>query len=96
MDMAKQEADLVAGIVCQKRGVVKSPGLIQLTPGVQLQKSTDTLGQNYLRPQDIIVDNDADIAVVGRGIIKAKSPETAAKEYRDVLWECYESRLNQV
>ncbi|XP_077300501.1 rudimentary-like isoform X1 [Arctopsyche grandis] len=94
MKMVLDESETVAGIVCQSRDVLSSPGIIQLTPGVQLNASKDGLGQNYNSPEDVVIKRGADIAVVGRGIIVSEDPAKEAKIYRDKLWEAYEKRIS--
>lgn len=88
-----KDSDLIAGYVCQKN-IYTDPGLIQLTPGVQLLKSTDGLGQQYNLPQDV-VNSGADLVVVGRGVTKAENKLEAVLEYKKVLWEAYENRVKQ-
>lgn len=85
--------DFIAGIVCQNLGVVTNPGLIQLTPGVQLNSTNDELSQQYNSPETVVKDKGADIAVVGRGITSAANAAVAAKEYRDQLWTAYCDRI---
>lgn len=85
--------DFIAGIVCQNLGVVTNPGLIQLTPGVQLDQTNDELSQQYNSPETVVRDRGADIAVVGRGITNATNAAATAKEYRDQLWAAYCDRI---
>lgn len=94
--LAGTYSDLVAGIVCQQSDVVKTPGLLQITPGCKIDDVSDDLGQQYNTPEYVVKDKGADIAVVGRGIIKAKNPESAAKLYRDRLWSAYTERIEAV
>ncbi|KAM3964538.1 uridine 5'-monophosphate synthase-like [Aphomia sociella] len=91
--MASKHPNLIAGFVCQNKETFKDPGFIQLTPGVQLESAKDDLGQVYNTPDKVILENGADIVVVGRGIIAAKSPEAQAILYRDTLWKCYTKRV---
>lgn len=91
--MAEKYSELVTGFVCQHRKTFNNPGLIQLTPGVQMETSKDNLGQVYNTPDKVILDKGADIAVVGRGIIAAKNPKTQAKFYREALWQSYLKRI---
>lgn len=92
--MASNYPDLITGFVCQAKDTFKDPGLIQLTPGVQLESSKDNLGQVYNTPEKVILENGADVVVVGRGIVAAKSPEAQAVIYRDALWKCYVKRVS--
>lgn len=87
------DIDVITGIVCQSKECFAFPGLIQLTPGVKINENTDDLGQQYNTPDYVVKSKGADIAVVGRGILNAKSPQKAAVEYRDVLWAAYKERI---
>lgn len=86
-----ESSDLVAGFVCQSN-VSTNPGLIQLTPGIQLSKSSDDLGQQYNTPE-IVVNAGADIAVIGRGITEATDQLTAILKYKTELWAAYKRRI---
>lgn len=88
------DIDFICGIVCQNPDVVNNPGLIQLTPGVKIDEQNDNLGQQYSGPEYVIKEKGADIAVVGRGIYKAKNIEHAAIQYRDRLWAAYCERTD--
>lgn len=92
--MAAKYPELITGFVCQKKDTFDDPGLIQLTPGVQLESSKDELGQVYNTPEKVILENGADVVVVGRGIVAAKSPETQVVIYKDTLWKCYLKRIS--
>ncbi len=87
--------DFIAGIVCQTLGLVTSPGLIQLTPGVQINKTNNELLQQYNSPETVIKEKGADVAVVGRGITNAPNAAVAAKQYRDQLWTAYCDRIGK-
>lgn len=92
MAIDSTDVDAITGIVCQSKECFAFPGLIQLTPGVKINENTDDLGQQYNSPDYVVKSKGADIAVVGRGILNAKSPEKAAVEYRDALWAAYKER----
>lgn len=94
MKIAEEYKDIVAGFVCQSLDVVASPSLLQLTPGVNIKKTDDTLGQKYQNPSDIILTKGADIAVVGRGIYQDDNPAKAAKSYKEWLWNSYVERVS--
>ncbi|CAD6996192.1 uridine 5'-monophosphate synthase [Ceratitis capitata] len=87
------DIDFVAGIVCQSAKCFHFPGLVQLTPGVKIDDTVDQLGQQYQTPEHVVQVRGADIGVVGRGILQAKSVEKAAALYRDRLWAAYTDRI---
>lgn len=85
--------DFVAGVVCQRSGLVTAAGLIQLTPGVRIDEKADGLGQQYETPEHAVLERGADVAVVGRGVYGARNAAEAAQLYRDRLWAAYEKRI---
>ncbi|XP_011185544.2 uridine 5'-monophosphate synthase [Zeugodacus cucurbitae] len=87
------DIDFVAGVVCQSANCFHFPGLVQLTPGVKIDDTVDQLGQQYQTPEHVVQERGADIGVVGRGILQAKSVEKAAALYRDRLWAAYTDRI---
>lgn len=87
------DADFVAGVVCQTKGVVQDAGLLQLTPGCKIDTTTDGLGQQYNTPAFVIKEKGADIAVVGRGILNSNDIRASAQMYRDQLWAAYRERI---
>lgn len=95
LDLAGKYENLIAGIVCQNPLFVDKPGLIQLTPGVQLDVTKDNLGQQYNSPESVVLDRGADVAVVGRGITQSPEPGVAAEKYKNVLWNAYLKRVRR-
>jgi uridine monophosphate synthetase len=91
--MAAKYPNLITGFVCQNKNTFSDPGLLQLTPGVQLESVKDNLGQVYNTPEKVILEKGADIVVVGRGIVAAKSPETQVIVYKEALWKNYLKRI---
>jgi uridine monophosphate synthetase len=90
--LAKENKDFVIGFICQKK-LADDPDLIHMTPGVQLEEGTDQLGQQYSTPERVILKNESDVIIVGRGIYAAADPEAIAKKYREAGWNAYLTRV---
>ncbi|XP_015110463.1 uridine 5'-monophosphate synthase [Diachasma alloeum] len=87
-----KDSDIVTGHVCQSN-VFSDPGLIQLTPGVKLAKTSDNLGQQYNTPE-AVVNAGADLAVVGRGITESLDKLSSILKYKNQLWAAYKNRIS--
>ncbi len=85
--LAEQYPDFVFGFIAQHK-LSDNPAWIYLTPGVQIEDKGDNLGQQYVTPEKAI-QNGSDVIIVGRGILKASDPVSAAKKYREAGWEAY-------
>ena len=83
--LAQKHADFVIGFISQKK-ITKDPTFLHMTPGVQLQNKQDTLGQQYITPEQAFVENQTDIILVGRGICQAENPKAKAIEYQTCGW----------
>ncbi|XP_012283675.1 uridine 5'-monophosphate synthase [Orussus abietinus] len=85
-------SETIVGVVSQSE-VISDPGLIQLTPGVRLSETSDSLGQRYNTPATVVASG-ADLVVVGRGITEANDKLAAILRYKEALWQAYKKRIN--
>ena len=51
--------------------------------------SGDNLGQQYLTPNEVIGCRHSDIIIVGRGILQAPDPASAAEQYQKAGYQAY-------
>ncbi|CEO95840.1 Uridine 5'-monophosphate synthase [Plasmodiophora brassicae] len=91
--MGESRPDFVAGFVSM-RAVSRTPGMVHVTPGVQLEQGGDSLGQVYRTPARVIGELGSDVIIVGRGILESANRVQSAIAYRNAGWEAYRSRLS--
>lgn len=91
LQLAEQYADFAIGFITQ-HALSADPHWINFTPGIQLENNGDTLGQQYNTPEQAVLNNGADVIIVGRGIINAPNPLEMAKKYREAGWNAYLKR----
>lgn len=91
--LALEHEDFVIGFIAQKK-LCDRPTMITMTPGVQLKKGGDGLGQQYNTPQSAF-ERGSDVIIVGRGIYGASDPATAADTYRKAGWAAYEASMQK-
>lgn len=94
LKMAEQFPDFVIGFVTQ-HALSPDPHWINFTPGIKLETGHDALGQQYVTPEKAIIENGADIIIVGRGILNAKDPLVEAHKYRERGWKSYLKRCQK-
>lgn len=94
VEAAKKYPEFVIGFVAMGR-LTDDPGMIHLTPGVQLQAGKDNLGQQFKTPHSVIAEAGSDIIQVGRGIYSNEDPAEQARKYRKAGWEAYQARCNR-
>jgi uridine monophosphate synthetase len=96
LEMALSHPDFVCGFISVRPnawGKPTPPGLVHMTPGVQLAAGGDALGQQYLTPDMVIGAQGSDVIIVGRGILAAANQAQAAEEYKRAGWAAYEKAL---
>ncbi|MGJ3494834.1 orotidine 5'-phosphate decarboxylase [Piscirickettsia salmonis] len=92
VNIAKTHNNFVMGFISREK-LSDDPGMIHMTPGVQLQEGQDALGQRYLTPEHVIDHLGNDIIIVGRGIYDNSQPLKMAQSYRQAGWQAYLKRL---
>lgn len=93
-ELAKNNMDMVCGMITQKR-LSSNSHILYATPGVQIGADGDHLGQKYNTPEDAILKRGADMIIVGRGIYGVDDRVKALKKYRDRAWLAYELKTEK-
>jgi orotidine 5'-phosphate decarboxylase subfamily 1 len=88
LQMAELYRDFVIGFITTRQ-LINQPYFINFTPGINLEKKSDDLKQQYITPHQAIFENKTDIIIVGRGIYGAKDQLSIAKHYRQEGWDAY-------
>lgn len=91
--MAENYPYFITGFITQ-HAFLDSPQWVYFTPGVNIENKSDGLKQQYITPEEAIIQNGCDVIIVGRGILSHKDPLSVAKEYRMRAWQAYEKRIN--
>ncbi|MDO5509224.1 MAG: orotidine-5'-phosphate decarboxylase [Weeksellaceae bacterium] len=76
----------IFSVVAQRR-VPES--LLLLTPGVNMDSTGDSKGQQYNTPEKVFNEYHTDFIIVGRGIYQANDAAEAAEKYCKAGWEAY-------
>lgn len=92
--MAEANPDFVIGFISMRK-LSDNPGFLYMTPGIKLAAGGDGLGQQYNTPENVILKQESDIIIVGRGIYEAPDPVAEAEAYRAAGWAAYQARLTQ-
>lgn len=93
VEMAALYPETVMGFICLQK-LTEDPGVIHFTPGVHIASGKDSLGQKYRTLEEILIKNQSDIIIVGRGITHAAKPEEQAKLYREKAWQAYVEKIS--
>ena len=92
IEMAEHHKDFVIGFICLSN-LADDPQFVHMTPGVKIGEGSDSLGQQYLTPEEVIVNRCSDVIIVGRGIYQAADTAQAAQAYQKSGYEAYLKRL---
>jgi len=105
VEAAREYKDFVMGFISQETLNTDEGDLfVSMTPGCQLPPEGeeengvvegDGLGQQYNTPAKLVGLCGTDIIIVGRGILKASSPQAEAERYRSRAWKAYRKRTGQ-
>lgn len=89
---SQENRDFVMGFICQRK-LSNLPHLIHCTPGVNIESTGDSLGQQYNTPAAVMA-RGTDVIIVGRAIYGTKGQEAVkAAEYQKQGWEAYVKSL---
>ncbi|CAH1391508.1 unnamed protein product [Nezara viridula] len=80
IEFGENYAQNVVGVVCQDGDFLKFPGLIQLTPGVSVDKGVDAIDQQYTTPEEAVLVKGGDLIVIGRAITTSFNPKLKSED----------------
>jgi len=86
--VARENYDFILGYISQNM-VDSNPGILHITPGINLGDKNDSLGQRYRTPYEAICRDGCDVGIVGRGIISSANPLEITKKYQHNTWQAY-------
>ena len=98
IEMARKDKEFVFGFIAMRRLGNEDEDFLTLTPGVDLAKTGDPMGQQYRTPHEAVFESGSDVIIVGRGIYgtdpKAVDKIAAkAERYMAEGWAAYQARL---
>lgn len=100
--LAQEHKDFVFGFIAQSRVDKDIPeDFLIMTPGIGLEAKGDSMDQQYRTPEQVVVNDGADVIIVGRGIYgSGEGHETGkiveeARRYKEAGWAAYLKRLQQ-
>ena len=100
---ARAQSDFVMGFISQ-HALNSGPEdvFLNFTPGVSLPPESedgprkgDGLGQHWRSPREVVVEDGADVIIVGRGILGANDRRAEAERYQKKGWDAYEERIGR-
>lgn len=90
LEAAEKHTPICAGIIAQKLNVHDEFSMFKASPGAHLERSSDGSNQQWRTPDQVINDG-ADVVIVGRGIISASPDEwePLTIRYKERLYKAY-------
>lgn len=107
---ARDHREFVLGFISQRTLNAPNDAFLNFTPGVsfppvcaqcsEAEPHEDTgrkdgLGQRWRSPREVVLEEGADVIIVGRGILNARKQGKEAERYRRAAWEAYEERMGR-
>jgi uridine monophosphate synthetase len=90
IDMANN-MDNISGFVGQN--CIKDDRYINFTPGVSMSSKLDSKGQTYRTPEDVMLNGNTSVIIVGSDIYSSDNPEERVREYQETTWKLYNHNL---